>query len=941
MPFSDSPNARSKSITTAELDTYGVLNRHSTKNSAYQVGISEDKGSRRTMEDAHSFVVDFANVRGQGFFAVFDGHAGKHAAEWCGNNFHSYLLSCMKKLHALPIPDVLNQTFHDVDESLSRMCEESQGKIHSGCTAVTAFLRIEDEHGQQPFLPPSSENDDLASMSSNESTGSPSGDESAGKKKKKRQSLTGSRIRKAFKSLASGPSSPKNSTSPTPKTPRSQSPTSSMKGSAEGINVVIPPSATRRVLYCANAGDARGVLCRGGIAVRLTYDHKGSDKQEAKRIIDAGGFVMSGRVNGVLAVTRSLGDSSMKDFVVGAPYTTETELCDEDDFLILACDGLWDVTSDQAAVDLIHNVTDAQVASQLLLKHAMDNHTTDNVTVLVVSCIVLDLYLIWLTPGDNRRNDIVHRQIDLLSVFSSTTSMSWGQQQPPPPQWQQQQQYQQGYEFQGMGPTQQYAEQYAPPSQPFFNNDSKGEYERFKPKKRIQDPIFLILFILQFLGFVGVSVLVLKDWSTLSQDGGGLGKGNSGTHISLNQSTVYLLLLVTAAALLLSSAYLMLVRAFTKVIMHITLILSILLNIGIAVYYWLTKYYSGAIIFTIIALFSVLSYWGFKSRIPLAALLLQIVMDVAKHHISVYVVAFASLFIQAALAVWFTFTSIAIYSKYTPGNPSCANGTSCSSGKVAGLIFYSVFSFLWTSQVVGNVALATLAGGPFGCWYYFGPRGSDGGAMPKNPTLSALGRASTLSLGSIAFGSLIVTLLELLRMLLRAAENSANADGHPVEACLACCAACFVGMIESLVEYFNRYAYIEIALYGKPYIEAAKDTWRLLVDRGVSAIVNDSLVNMTLTWGAYAVGLLSSLFSYLYLRFTHPAYNANGDYTAPVLLFAFLIGMQCSITLSSAIEAGVSTIFVGLGEDPQVLAVRAPALFGLIASTYPDVVRGV
>jgi hypothetical protein len=53
---------------------------------------------------------------------------------------------------------------------------------------------------------------------------------------------------------------------------------------------------------------------------------------------------MSGRVNGVLAVTRALGDSSMKEFVVGAPYTTETELCEEDEFLILACDGVRDLS---------------------------------------------------------------------------------------------------------------------------------------------------------------------------------------------------------------------------------------------------------------------------------------------------------------------------------------------------------------------------------------------------------------------------------------------------------------------------------------------------------------------------------------------------------------------------------------------------------------------
>lgn len=45
------------------------------------------------MEDAHSFVVDFDAVKGQGFFAVFDGHAGKHAAEWCGAHFHEV---CMR-----------------------------------------------------------------------------------------------------------------------------------------------------------------------------------------------------------------------------------------------------------------------------------------------------------------------------------------------------------------------------------------------------------------------------------------------------------------------------------------------------------------------------------------------------------------------------------------------------------------------------------------------------------------------------------------------------------------------------------------------------------------------------------------------------------------------------------------------------------------------------
>jgi protein phosphatase PTC1 len=230
------------------------------------------------------------------------------------------------------------------------MCEESEGKIHSGCTAVTAFLRVEDAEGQQSFLDPAlntspvteapypAENNDTTTShdSGSDSLGASGEDqpeEPANSKNKKNKKSNGtSRIKKALKTLSGGSVSG----AMTPATERLVSPT---QNSAKGATIV-PPAGLRRVLYSANAGDARGVLCRAGKAVRLTYDHKGSDRQEAKRIMDAGGFVMSGRVNGVLAVTRSLGDSAMKEFVVGAPYTTETELCDEDEFLILACDGV-------------------------------------------------------------------------------------------------------------------------------------------------------------------------------------------------------------------------------------------------------------------------------------------------------------------------------------------------------------------------------------------------------------------------------------------------------------------------------------------------------------------------------------------------------------------------------------------------------------------------
>ena len=101
--------------------------------------------------------------------------------------------------------------------------------------------------------------------------------------------------------------------------------------------IYVSPSA----LYTANVGDARIILCRSGKALRLSYDHKGSDENEGKRITNAGGLILNNRVNGVLAVTRALGDTYMKDLVTGHPYTTETVIQPElDEFIIIACDGV-------------------------------------------------------------------------------------------------------------------------------------------------------------------------------------------------------------------------------------------------------------------------------------------------------------------------------------------------------------------------------------------------------------------------------------------------------------------------------------------------------------------------------------------------------------------------------------------------------------------------
>ncbi|KAK7737021.1 mgpp2cl-1, protein phosphatase 2C-like protein 1 [Cytospora paraplurivora] len=329
--------------------------------STFRVGVWEDRNKkcRRTMEDTHAFLYNFLHTPApavetpnylklekdaaeeerakhpghdlletdNGYFAIFDGHAGTFSADWCGKKLHIMLEDIIRKNPNAPIPELLDQTFTTVDAQLEKLPLKN-----SGCTAAVAVLRWEDR------VP---------------SNASQTGSQSIGP---------------ALARAVEKPSEAEN------------------KQNQEFEHARLKGAASRqRVLYTANVGDARIILCRGGKALRLSYDHKGSDENEGKRITNSGGLILNNRVNGVLAVTRALGDTYMKDLVTGHPYTTETVIQpDIDEFIIIACDGLWDVCSDQEACDLVRNVHEPASAAKQLVDHALARFSTDNLSCMVV-----------------------------------------------------------------------------------------------------------------------------------------------------------------------------------------------------------------------------------------------------------------------------------------------------------------------------------------------------------------------------------------------------------------------------------------------------------------------------------------------------------------------------------------------------------------------------
>jgi len=116
------------------------------------------------------------------------------------------------------------------------------------------------------------------------------------------------------------------------------------------------------VIYTANVGDSRGICSVLGEVHQLSFDHKPSNESESKRIISAGGWVEFNRVNGNLALSRALGDfvfkknekkSAEEQIVTAMPDVTVERITTDTEFLVLACDGIWDVLSNQEVVDFV------------------------------------------------------------------------------------------------------------------------------------------------------------------------------------------------------------------------------------------------------------------------------------------------------------------------------------------------------------------------------------------------------------------------------------------------------------------------------------------------------------------------------------------------------------------------------------------------------------
>ncbi|CAR28019.1 hypothetical protein ZYGR_0N05070 [Zygosaccharomyces rouxii] len=470
------------------------------------------------------------------------------------------------------------------------------------------------------------------------------------------------------------------------------------------------------------------------------------------------------------------------------------------------------------------------------------------------------------------------------------------------------------------------------------SNEIAITYEAVFPpddeKARFNDWPFALLFFVVLIVFIAAASLVLRasvrDYLQMGsiryQGSSNLGPSNY----------VALLFLPSIIALCFAGLGFTLCQLFPAFFIYCGMIINLLTAFGIAVMFLVLKYWTAGAVFLVFTLIGVWCYWNMRSRVPFSVALLKTVVLAMRQMPQTLLVSLIGSLVGIVFSIIFSAAIVATYMEY--GRKVCdINVDDCSRAKLIGLLVCVFFSGFYVGEVIRNVIHCTVSG-VFGCWYYTSGSKNKG---PKWPAMGSLKRAMTRSFGSICFGSLIVSIIETLRQSLRLIRESLQLDSD-LDGCGSVgffAIDLIISFLDFLVRHFNHYAYCFIALYGKPYLKAAKETWHMMKYKGFDILINDNLINIALGLYSLFAGYMSALFAFLYLRFTRPDHNILTDFNVSVMAISFFIALQiCNIT-NETIRSGVSTFLVTLGNDPELFKAKYPRRFEEIFGAYPNVLN--
>ncbi|XP_019749047.1 choline transporter-like protein 2 isoform X1 [Hippocampus comes] len=177
-----------------------------------------------------------------------------------------------------------------------------------------------------------------------------------------------------------------------------------------------------------------------------------------------------------------------------------------------------------------------------------------------------------------------------------------------------------------------------------------------------------------------------------------------------------------------------------------------------------------------------------------------------------------------------------------------------------GLQFYNVFLFFWCANFVTALGQMTLAGA-FASYYWAFVKPDD---MPSFPIFSSLGRSLRYHTGTLAFGSLILSIIQIIRVLLEYLDHKLKGAHNKCTRFLMCCLKCCFWCLEKCIKFLNRNAYIMVAIYGKNFCTSARDAFFLLMRNMIRVAVLDKVTDFLLFLGKLLIVGLVGVFAFFF-----------------------------------------------------------------------------
>jgi len=228
-----------------------------------------------------------------------------------------------------------------------------------------------------------------------------------------------------------------------------------------------------------------------------------------------------------------------------------------------------------------------------------------------------------------------------------------------------------------------------------------------------------------------------------------------------------------------------------------------------------------------------------------------------------------------------------------------------------GLFAYHFFGFLWTNALIQAIGMFTIAGAV--ChWYWDNTKsGGNGNFYKSSPIWTSFKWAHCHHLGSLAFGALLVAIIQFIRAIFEYVQNkmpkeARNTFVKAAVCCIRCCLAC----IEKCIQYVTRNSYIIIAMKGNSFCRACLEAFHLIMDHAVGLATISTVTCFIMTLGKLTVSTLGALFCYTWISGTVTVTNLY----VPTLLAAFL-AYQAAALVFSSFEMAIDTITVCVFAD--------------------------